>query len=302
MKYKTLSFCSALIPIPILDIVTEYKVREFMFDKIAKMYQEFLEDKIPDNYKDPDVRKIVAKASKYTYLDSDGNFHILEKYKDIYEKLKKNNDNQNNDNKIINDNIINTDPNEMQPLLLDEINIKKKNANNENPEEEEIKKFMEMKKNFEINYYKNEEHKEEVDDIQQTSCSKLKGFGNIMNDIFKCASYISSLGTKQIIQFLGKEINQKGLSIGIPVVGHFISGSIFGAINIKSLENKINNIIKEIDESLTGKEDVEKIIAEKLINYFNILKNNYLKEFSKDGNNYDVEISGFIPKDTLLNK
>ena len=39
-----------------------------MFDKIAEIYQELLEEKIPDAYQDPDVRKIVAKASKYTYL------------------------------------------------------------------------------------------------------------------------------------------------------------------------------------------------------------------------------------------
>ena len=41
------------------------------------------------NYKDPDVRKIVARASKYTLLNSDGSFYPKEKYKDIYEKLKK---------------------------------------------------------------------------------------------------------------------------------------------------------------------------------------------------------------------
>ena len=44
---------------------------------------------IPDDYKDPDVRKIVAKASKYTYLNSDGTFYPIKKYKDIYNKLKK---------------------------------------------------------------------------------------------------------------------------------------------------------------------------------------------------------------------
>ena len=88
-KYKALNFLSAYIPIPGLDILAEYKVREYMYDKIADIYKYFLEDKIPDNYKDPDVRKIVARASKYTLLNSDGSFYPKEKYKDIYEKLKK---------------------------------------------------------------------------------------------------------------------------------------------------------------------------------------------------------------------
>ena len=60
-----------------------------MYDKIADIYKYYLEDKIPDNYIDPDVRKIVARASKYTLLNSDGSFYPKEKYKDIYEKLKK---------------------------------------------------------------------------------------------------------------------------------------------------------------------------------------------------------------------
>ena len=47
---------------------------------------------------------------------------------------------------------------------------------------------------------------------------------------------------------------------------------------------------------LSSKEKEEKI-AEKLFNNFNILKNDYLKEFTKDGNNYDVEISGYEEKE-----
>ena len=67
LRYKALNFLSAYIPIPGLDIYSEYKVREYMFDKIADIYKYYLEDKIPDNYKDPDVRKIVASASKYIH-------------------------------------------------------------------------------------------------------------------------------------------------------------------------------------------------------------------------------------------
>ena len=73
-KYKVFSFLSAYIPLPFLDIYSEYKVREYMFDRIAIEYKDLLEDKIPDNYEDPDVRKIVAKASKYTFLNKDGTF------------------------------------------------------------------------------------------------------------------------------------------------------------------------------------------------------------------------------------
>ena len=38
-KYKTLNFLSAYIPIPGLDIYSEYKVREYMYDKIADIYK-----------------------------------------------------------------------------------------------------------------------------------------------------------------------------------------------------------------------------------------------------------------------
>ena len=47
---------------------------------------------------------------------------------------------------------------------------------------------------------------------------------------------------------------------------------------------------------LSSKEKEEKI-TEQLVNNFNILKNDYLKEFSKDGNNYDIEISGYEEKE-----
>ena len=88
-KYKLCDFFSAFIAIPILDIYADYKIREYMFDKIADIYKDLLVEKIPDNYKDPDVRKIVARASKYTLLRKDGSFTPKGKYKNIYEKLKK---------------------------------------------------------------------------------------------------------------------------------------------------------------------------------------------------------------------
>ena len=68
-----------------------------------------------------------------------------------------------------------------------------------------------------------------------------------------------------------------------------MSGTIFGSINLSSLNDKIDIIIKEIDESLTGKEEV---IEKEFINTFDSLEKNYFREFSKDGNNYDVDLSG----------
>ena len=125
-KYKTLNFLSAYIPIPGLDIYSEYKVREYMYDKIADIYKYYLEDKIPDNYKDPDVRKIVARASKYTLLNSDGSFYPKEKYKDIYEKLKQYNNTPDPDSHIDN---IQKDCNkndDKEPLLDKNIEMEKK--------------------------------------------------------------------------------------------------------------------------------------------------------------------------------
>ena len=252
-KYIRLSFLSAYIPIPFLDIFSEYQVREYMFDKIAEIYQELLEEKIPDAYQDPDVRKIVAKASKYTYLKKDGSFYPLEKYQDIYEKLKKKDyDSKKDDNKIINDN---TDI-ELEPLILDERNNKKEK--NENQEEKPIENihYMQMKKKFEEIYFKKEEG---INVIKETNCSKLKGFANITNDVLKTLSTISGIGIKQIVKYIGKEINVLAFGFGIPIVGHAIFGSIFGAVNISSLENKINIIINEIDGSLSVKEKEKKL-------------------------------------------
>ena len=283
-KYIRLSFLSAYIPIPFLDIFSEYQVREYMFDKIAEIYQELLEEKIPDAYQDPDVRKIVAKASKYTYLNSDGTFYPIKKYKDIYNKLKKkkDDDNKKDDNKIIDDNTV---QNELQPLITDEDN--NKNENNENQEEkeiEDIQNYIQMKEEFEKMYWKNEEG---INDIRQTNCSKLKLLGNILNDVLKSSSSVSG-----ILKLFFKEIK---ISYAIPIVGYIVSSTVFG-----SLKNKINIIIDEIDGSLSSKEKEEKI-AEQLVNNFNILKNDYLKEFSKDGNNYDVEISGLKEKEKDIN-
>jgi len=288
-KYKRLSFLSSYIPLPFLDIYSDYLVREYMFDKIADKYKELLEEKIPDDYKDPDVRKIVAKASKYTYLNSDGTFYPIKKYKDIYNKLKKkkDDDNKKDDNKIIDDNTV---QNELQPLITDEDN--NKNENNENQEEkeiEDIQNYIQMKEEFEKMYWKNEEG---INDIRQTNCSKLKLLGNILNDVLKSSSSVSG-----ILKLFFKEIK---ISYAIPIVGYIVSSTVFGELNVKSLKNKINIIIDEIDGSLSSKEKEEKI-AEQLVNNFNILKNDYLKEFSKDGNNYDVEISGLKEKEKDIN-
>ena len=107
--------------------------------------------------------------------------------------------------------------------------------------------------------------------------------GTILNDVLKSSSSVSG-----ILKLFFKEIK---ISYAIPIVGYIVSSTVFGELNVKSLKNKINIIIDEIDGSLSSKEKEEKI-AEQLVNNFNILKNDYLKEFSKDGNNYDVEISG----------
>ena len=87
-----------------------------------------------------------------------------------------------------------------------------------------------------------------------------------------------------------KQISKNFLTWGVPIIGHFVSGSIFGIINLVSLNKKIEIIIKEIDESLTKKEK-EEIVKKEFIKTFESLENNYLKEFSKDGNNYDIDLS-----------
>ena len=96
-----------------------------------------------------------------------------------------------------------------------------------------------------------------------------------------------------MVKIGGKEISKKCISWGIPIIGEILCGTFFGAINLKSLKDKINKIVKEIDESLTGNENIEKAIAENFINYFDSLENEYYKEFSKEGNNYDVDFDGF---------
>ena len=332
-KYKALSYLSAYIPIPILDIYSEYKVREFMFDRIAKEYKELLEDKIPDNYEDPDVRKIVAKASKYTFLRKDGTFYPKKKYKDIYEKLKKNknsnshikniqNEENKNNDEPISSNIIeeerldeNNKNEEKSSNLIESINeveeaeeeIEDKDKNEAKIENED-EKTIESKKQFENIFFEKEEG---LNDIQQTNCSKLKGAGNIANSTLKSSSTIGGIGIhvgvrgigkfitkdggkeviKNAIKIGGKQLSKNFISLGIPIIGEILCGSIFGAINLKSLKNKINKIVKEIDESLTGNENIQKSISEKYINYFNELKNKYYNEFSKEGN-YDVDFDG----------
>ena len=283
-KYKALNFLSAYIPVPGLDIYSEYKVREYMYDKIADIYKNYLEDKIPDNYKDPDVKKIVARASKYTLLNSDGSFYPKEKYKDIYEKLKKYNNIPNPDSHI--DNIHNYNDKEALIPLLD----KNEKAIIKEDEKTELKNLIKNKEHFEDKYYAKEEERG-INDIQQTNCSVIKGVSNISNTALKLGTTIGGgvvvkLGVKETM----KEISKKLLTWGVPIIGHIVSGSIFGAINLSSLNEKIDIIIKEIDESLTGKEK-EKIVEKEFIKTFESLENNYLKEFSKDGNNYDIDLS-----------
>ena len=292
-KYKTLNFLSAYIPIPGLDIYSEYKVREYMYDKIADIYKYYLEDKIPDNYKDPDVRKIVARASKYTLLNSDGSFYPKEKYKDIYEKLKKYNNTPDPDSHIDN---IQKDCNkndDKEPLLDKNIEMEKKTIIEEDGKTE-LKNLIKSKKQFEDKYYSKEDECG-INDIQQTNCSVEKGISNISNTTLKAGTIAGGIGiqygVKEAIRIGMKEISKKFLTWGVPIIGHIVSGTIFGSINLSSLNEKIDIIIKEIDESLTRKEE-EEIIEKEFIETFDSLENNYLKEFSKDGNNYDVDLSG----------
>ena len=93
-----------------------------------------------------------------------------------------------------------------------------------------------------------------------------------------------------------KEIRKNFFTWGVPIIGHIVSGTIFGFINLSSLNDKIDIITKEIDESLTRKEE-KKIIEKEFIKTFDSLENNYFKEFSKDGNNYDVDLSGLDSKE-----
>ena len=282
-KYKALNFLSAYIPVPGLDIYSEYKVREYIYDKIADIYKNYLEDKIPDNYKDPDVKKIVARASKYTLLNSDGSFYPKEKYKDIYEKLKKFNNIPNPDSHI--DNIHNYNDKDALIPLLD----KNEKAIIKEDEKTELKNLIKNKEHFEDKYYAKEEERG-INDIQQTNCSVIKGVSNISNTALKLGTIGGGVVVKLGVKETMKEISKQLLTWGVPIIGHIVSGSIFGAINLSSLNEKIDIIIKEIDESLTGKEK-EKIVEKEFIKTFESLENNYLKEFSKDGNNYDIDLS-----------
>ena len=292
-RYKYLSFLSAYIPFPGLDIYSEYKVREFMYDKIADIYKYFLEDKIPDNYKDPDVRKIVARASKYTLLNSDGSFYPKEKYKNIYEKLKKYKNTLIPDSHIDNIQKDCSKNGEKDPLIDKNIEMEKR-AIMEDCRETDIKKLIKNKVEFEDKYYTKEEENG-INDIQQTNCSVKKGISNISNTALKTGSIAGGIGIqvgiKAFVKVGLKEISKTFFTWGVPIIGHIISGSIFGTINKYSLEKKIDIIIKEIDESITRKEK-EEIIEKEFIEAFESLENNYLKEFSEDGNNYDIDLSG----------
>jgi len=290
-KYKALNFLSAYIPIPGLDILAEYKVREYMYDKIADIYKYFLEDKIPDNYKDPDVRKIVARASKYTLLNSDGSFYPKEKYKDIYEKLKKNNNTPEPDIDNIQKDCNKND--DIEPLIDKSIEMESTTMTKEDGKTE-LKNLIKSKEQFEDKYYSKEEESG-INDIQQTNCSLEKGISNISNTTLKAGTIAGGIGiqygVKEAIKIGMKEISKKFFTWGVPIIGHIVSGTIFGSINLSSLNEKIDIIIKEIDESITGKEK-EEIVEKEFIKTFDSLENNYLEEFSRDGNNYDVDLSG----------
>ena len=105
-----------------------------------------------------------------------------------------------------------------------------------------------MKEDFEKIYLENEER---INDIRQTNYSKLKGFGNIVNDVLKSFSTVSG-----IIKLFLKEIK---MSYAFPIIGFFASSTVFGGLNVKNLKNKINIIIDEIDGLLSSKEKEEKI-------------------------------------------
>ena len=112
----------------------------------------------------------------------------------------------------------------------------------------------------------------------------------ISNAGIKAGSTIGGIGIQFVVKIGIKEITKNCFSWGVPIIGHIISGSIFGAINISSLNHKIDIIIKEIDESLIIKEE-EEVVEKQFIKTFDSLENNYLKEFSKMGNNYDVDLT-----------
>ena len=240
----------------------------------------------------------MARASKYTLLNSDGSFYPKEKYKDIYEKLKKNNNTPNPDSHI--DNIQNdcNKRDDKEPLLDKNIEMENRTIKKEDGKTE-LKKLIKSKKQFEDKYYAKEEECG-INDIQQTNCSVEKGFGNVSNTTLKVGTIAGGIGiqygVKEVVKIGMKEISKKFLAWGVPIIGHIVSGTIFGSINLSSLNDKIDIIIKEIDESLTRK-DEEKIIEKEFIKAFDSLENNYLKEFSKDGNNYDVDLSALNSKE-----
>ena len=161
----------------------------------------------------------------------------------------------------------------------------------------EIKKLIKSKEEFEDKYL-SKEKKCGINDIQQTNCSLKKGIGNISNTTLKAGGIAGGVGihygVKEVVKIGAKEISKKFFTWGVPIIGHIVSGTIFGSINLSSLNDKIDIIIKEIDESLTGKEEV---IEKEFINTFDSLEKNYLREFSKDGNNYDVDLSGLDSKE-----
>jgi len=158
----------------------------------------------------------------------------------------------------------------------------------------ELKNLIKSKEQFEDKYYSKEEESG-INDIQQTNCSLEKGISNISNTTLKAGTIAGGIGiqygVKEAIKIGMKEISKKFFTWGVPIIGHIVSGTIFGSINLSSLNEKIDIIIKEIDESITGKEK-EEIVEKEFIKTFDSLENNYLEEFSRDGNNYDVDLSG----------
>ena len=98
----------------------------------------------------------MARASKYTLLNSDGSFYPKEKYKDIYEKLKKNNNTPNPDSHIDNIQNVYNKSDDKESLLDKNIEMDIRKIKKEDGKTE-LKKWIKSKEQFEDKYYAKEE-------------------------------------------------------------------------------------------------------------------------------------------------
>lgn len=167
-------------------------------------------------------------------------------------------------------------------MSLFDINLEMEKIKEDQKKEiNDIKSLIDKKNKFQNKFFSNSEEEKLINDIRQTNCSKKKGFGNILNDTLKLGSIGAGIGVnygvKGAIKISLKEISKEFFNYGIPILGHIICGAIFGGINWKSLNKKIDIIIEEIDSSLKT-EEKEEIIKNELIKTFNLLSDNYLKQ------------------------